>query len=126
MTPTDPKALDTSGAVMIEFAPGCDEIKTWDRLDPFTQGYVEALFNGWITEPGWGDRPLEHFAFSDLASETLEVILKDCATFKDARPFDGKLFWDQRQRGQWTVQGFPPVVPYLGDDGKIYLLEARP
>lgn len=64
----------------------------WRDLDAFTQGYIEALFftenAPGVTTEEWqatedhaeGSIP-EDVAFSDLAPEALEAILRDCASF---------------------------------------------
>lgn len=135
-------ALDTSGFVN---EPIADGIRTkrfwWHRLDPFTQGYTEASWREWgRLHPGkvYGSL-LRPFGFSDLAPETLAVILRDCAAFRvenftwtNAKA--GRTFWDLRQEGfperyflsaaRRTSEAFPPLTPYLGDDGKVYLREA--
>lgn len=77
--------LDTSGA--IERHDGA-QIHFHDDLDPFTQGYVEALF--FTEEQTFADQgskpgaiPVETpLGFADLAPETLARIVGDCAKFK--------------------------------------------
>lgn len=64
--------------------------------------------------------------FSDLAPETLAAILRDCEAFlktpgQSNRDGDGRSFWALRQKGLYAHIGFPPLNPYLGDDGKVYL-----
>lgn len=192
--------LDTSGAVALsrhywrETPQGRVGLPvrhtTWSDLDPFTQGYVEALFASlveaarkamparsgdcptirvkrltisslnimsgdhgperveWRVEPcgrplfgkdreagvcgscakSWaieGNRPL---AFHHLAPETLTRIMEDCEAAR-RQPYPGgpytrgDWFWDDRQAGR-LARTFPPLAPYLGDDGKVYLREA--
>lgn len=132
--------LDTSGGVRLRR----DKIRLntlWSDLSPFAQGYVEAMLSG-VVEGAWrlaemtlapGDtaRVGPHwFRFSDLAPETLAAILKDCEAFPLGLPrvyLDGKhgsQMWVTRQKGEWTEEGFPPLTPYLGDDGKVYLRDA--
>jgi hypothetical protein len=121
--------FDTSGAVTIieEFAPGCDHVKRveWSDLSPFAQGYVEAMARVRAAEIA-EVRPL--FAFSDLAPETLALILRDCESARlilgrrDSSTDAGKWLWITRNSNpHMTTSGFPPLTPYLGDDGKVYL-----
>jgi len=86
--------LDTGGTVLGLPAPNAtggvqaDGCYTWDSLDAFTQGYIEALFftetdvlAEQATKPG--AIPFEpSFGFSDLAPETLARIISDCAAFR--------------------------------------------
>jgi len=111
-TTTQTFELDTSGEVALSKAAGVPfEIAgghEWSDLDPFTQGYVEAVFAGLsahLADQGdlasrYGDkRPASDIAgfveaklhaqacieradalgFSDLAPETLARIVEDCA-----------------------------------------------
>lgn len=107
----------------------------WTDLDPFTQGYVEALLafaaSGPAIPHGWYVDPNEARArFRDLAPETLQRILTDCAArLAQATPpypntrEEGARTWIRRQAGKLKLHGFPPLTPYLGDDGKVYLRE---
>ena len=74
--------------------------------------------------------------FSDLAPETLALILKDCASHPNAQPHkfpndperqcrSGRNFWEDRQDGSWGST-YPPLTPYLRDDGKVDLKESTP
>jgi hypothetical protein len=91
-------------------------------------------------------------AFRDLAPETLAAIRKDCAAFYDGLPTmhravvvsrgqaAGRAFWEARQSsgalafGGWpgpyaaplniAARRFPPLTPFLNDDGKVCLREA--
>jgi hypothetical protein len=130
--------FDTSGEVGPMPGPyrelGRDFV-SWSDLSPFEQGYVEAMFSAPIMVSGPdGDEPLRHPAFSDLAPETLARIREDCAKLK---PYmgrflyvntksDGALFWNNR-KGPGALRhfgySFPPLTPYIGDDGKVYLKE---
>jgi hypothetical protein len=126
--------LDTSGAVPMPSAHGGTVPFRWGGLDPFTQGYVEALF---ASTGHHGDLLTGRIAdgmrnrFSDFAPETLAAILQDCerysAAYCDADvarryPENGRQFWADRQAGK--SRSFPPITPYLGDDGEVYLREA--
>jgi hypothetical protein len=118
--------LDTSGAVRLRR----DKIRLntlWSDLDPFTQGYVEALFASEIEDDiGAKVSFARLYGFSDLAPEALAIILADCAEFS-ANPIyrdveltaeHGRLFWRLRQAG---CPDFPPLTVSLGDDGKVRL-----
>jgi len=107
---------NTSGVVRIYTIPdaGTPTLRRWrwEDLDPFTQGYIEAMGVG---------------TFSDLAPETLAAILKDCERFqkysgKPRTHLYGGIMW--KQRGFGMLPQYPPLTPYLGDDGKVYLREA--
>lgn len=132
--------LDTSGSVILPRVDAGDgalyrEPISWADLTPFTQGYIEALFEAlgpynWMDEQG-GAWPSK---FSDLAPETLARIIADCEAVQKRvadRLFvcpDGATFWTQRQtrfarvgaedRG-WAVAHFPPQTVQLCDDGKV-------
>jgi len=127
--------LDTSGAIERGEAYGGRCI--WTDLDPFTQGYVEAVFTGASVDlhAEWLDRvdPYRSPGFSDLAPETLARIIEDCARFLIAYPaarepdvpgarLVGGYVWTNRQGGDYP--DFPPLTVSLGDDGKVYLREA--
>jgi len=156
-----PFTLDTSGAVARP-SPETSVIKAyrWPDLDDFTQGYVEALFRTSQMLVRGCRIPMDAYGFSDLAPETLALILKDCAAYQAHRAFDplrdlpgvsgveslrnaGREFWHVRsgqedychgfKPGDWpdfsaeplnaAARAFPPLTPYLGDDGKVYLRE---
>lgn len=98
----------------------------WSDLDAFTQGYIEAMFDGWAVAPQIGrgdawdwaltdmndaewwcdDKPADapDFrapAFSDLAPETLSRIIADCRAaregYRAANTKDcGASFWAGR------------------------------
>lgn len=135
--------LDTSGAVMMSvFEPGTVPSPpwlVWSDLSPFEQGYVEALFaaqaNNWFGKPSLSSGPgtIRYVGFSDLAPEALALILRDCASMqnfatglgvKKIGETQGRGFWISRNNGTmqhaWRA-AFPPLTPYLGDDGKVYL-----
>lgn len=128
--------LDTSGRVPVAY-PYLGYDWTWEALTPFTQGYVEALFASMDRRgpPDWAicnnGKTREGYksalvGFSDLAPETLARIIADCAA-RQASKADcvqptkdgGRSFWTRRQAGDRPA--FPPLTPYLGDDGKVYL-----
>lgn len=122
--------LDTSGSIYVPFSrpegelAGCTWI--WSDLDPFTQGYIEALLRDVeIAFPDGCDSDAARFR--DLAGETLDHIRKDCAAANTLsvtfRPKTGRAFWEKRQAGFYG-RTFPPLTPYLGDDGKVYLRAA--
>lgn len=121
--------LDTSGVVWIT-TPGSTAYNlTWDRLSPFTQGYIEALLRD-LHESGVRVGRYAPVAFSDLAPATLAWIMDDCGKWQREWSPSGNLtsheqgvyLWNLRQadKGSRGI-GFPPLTPYLGNDGKIYL-----
>ncbi len=53
---------------------------TYNQLDDFTRGYVEAMF---FTSTGTGDdEDLEHASFAELSQETLRLIICICTRFQ--------------------------------------------
>lgn len=113
-----------------------DNILTWDKLDPFTQGYVEALMKA-LRNGDLGYLPRaalnNDLAFKNVAPETLARIMEDCARWEGAlrkgmraniglTAQGGRDFFALRQRGMFN--DFPSLTPYLGGDGKVYLREA--
>lgn len=135
------RELDTSGMVeLYEFVRGASTNWSpgpiaWGGLDAFTQGYIEAMAADWSrvvsADPRTAARqPPFHWGFSDVAPETLAAILKDCGAHEVAYPLQardprrhnrGVNFWRNRQAGMWANSGWPPLKPYLGDDGRVYL-----
>lgn len=129
--------LDTSGVVNIGKAPprGHNEYVEWSDLDPFTRGYVEAVFD-WIAShhneiagkdfAAFQARGYRTLAFRDLAPETLAAILKDCAAWRsidrgiygEDNAACGRALWAMRQ-SQAGVPDFPRLTVTLGDDGKV-------
>lgn len=61
--------------------PWTETTVSWDRLDDFTRGYIEAMF---YTEGADTDDDLAGLGFSDLAPEALGAIMRDCAMFYEA------------------------------------------
>lgn len=127
--------LDASGTVMMTTCSPSNLPTArrspvhWADLSPFTQGYVEALFHDFTNALEVG-HSYKQPAFSDLAPETLARIMEDCeacenevmaAYPEDRRRKAGAWFWSERQAGK--MGAFPPLTPYLGDDGKVYLRE---
>lgn len=139
--------FDTSGAVDTAPPgpprPGC--IQTlWSDLSPFAQGYVEAMFAANSGRTPFGRLAMfpvegepdthQEASFSDLAPETLARIIEDCEQFQKP-PSDwvvfnhatGGDFWRDRQARQLTrlaSERFPPLIFYLGDDGRVQFQEA--
>lgn len=122
--------LDTSGSVrQYDNAGGLMGALAWTDLDPFTQGYIEALFASSVGTPEFWVNDAEAgypegIGFSDLAPEALAAILADCERF--VKLFGewpladhGKHFWLGRQKDKHP--DFPPLTPRMGDDGKVYL-----
>jgi hypothetical protein len=117
--------LDTSGYVGT-FHTGQPAV-AWSDLDPFTQGYIEALFEaaGLAIIDKWGEGEGEQdenwAGFSDLAPETLSRIIEDCAGGEwggHSSAHGGREFWRSRQEGNQTPRHTPLNVT-LGDDGKV-------
>jgi hypothetical protein len=86
-----PFTLDTSGRV----AGNLEGLAVWyefEDLDPFTQGYIEALFASDVVDDDPEVPPLtlgRLKGFSDLAPETLQRIVTDCERFDVAQDDDG-------------------------------------
>lgn len=121
--------LDTSGEVIcpaiIAMTGEPDAIfltYRWTDLDAFTQGYVAALMAEVVLEHN-SLIPHVPLRFADLAPETLTTILRDCAATTagkaDLPAVWGANFWRNRQAGE--ISAFPPLTPYLGEDGKVRL-----
>lgn len=56
--------------------------RSWESLDAFTQGYIEAMF---FTDTGTGDDEeggLETASFDELSPDTLKGIISDCKAFQ--------------------------------------------
>lgn len=113
--------LDTAGAVHGVVASDGDlAAYLWPDLSPFMQGYVEALLRATGS------------AFSDLSPEALALILRDCEANREALAAigihgpgtaqSGADFWRLRNTCKMTT--FPPLVPFLADDGRVHLREA--
>lgn len=71
------------------------------------------------------------FGFSDLSPEALALILRDCEAYEASGRVvglwrgdadQGAHFW--RWRSQAADAAFPPLTPYLSDEGKVCLREA--
>ena len=132
--------LDTTGTVRFrgfERAPGFDDRDHiwWSDLDPFTQGYIEALFasvGGFeairADDLAWPGKT-SFLGFSDLAPETLARIIEDCASFQNVanglgnktHTAEGRRFWNGRQGGLSGAFGaaYPPLTVQLSNDGKV-------
>lgn len=129
--------LDTSGHVETDTTIGGKLyfVVRWSDLSPFTQGYIEALFQSVRVDAlgaTFAERPTLSPRFSDLAPEALARIIADCEEYQrihadligisrhpEGLPRLGRLFWIDRQNA--TVAPFPPLTVQLGDDGKVYL-----
>lgn len=140
--------LDTSGVVYIP-APLCGRIHgygvTWDDFDLLQQGYVEALLRDFNNNarPAGAVWTGTYYGFSDLAPETVQKIIRDCAALQAAlseHQFDysqGWCFWNYRNGrlegpdlvrwsepfDTWFLNAsreFPPLTLTLGEDGLIY------
>jgi hypothetical protein len=134
--------LDTSGAIRTTSPPNNIHHAFWSDFDPFTQGYVEALFASLIAELRESGDCLPNLngagisfgvGFSDLSPEALALILRDCAAIKealgcelDAR--DGREIWNDRAKrfpggslALYMRNRFPPLRVFLSDEGRICL-----
>jgi len=123
-----------------------DQWVEWGDLSPLEQGFIEAMSKAASVKAVRGFEPCEDeelgagavprmIGFSDLASETLELIRKDCAAFQNyanglgikTGKAEGESFYRGRQAGSlpgaWGA-AFPPLTPHLGDDGLIHLRDA--
>lgn len=59
-----------------------DAARSYNALDEFTQGYIEAMF---FTETGYAENgDLEHATVAELAPSTLHDIVTDCAAFQNS------------------------------------------
>lgn len=141
-------SIDTSGFVPACSLPSFLPEMRWPDLNPFTQGYIEALFetiapvryrhrrqpgaNGLCQACGKIEHRLKPWCFSDLAPEALARIMEDCAavlriidSYTDPKlaRYQGTEFWRARQKSAWSLLNqivrFPPLTVYLGDDGKM-------
>jgi hypothetical protein len=112
----------------------------WGDLDPFTRGYVEAMFadvcddevdvaglNAFVQAGNDARLKYRPFGFSDLAPETLARIIADCEYVtanmrgKDRHvrelTDEGAAFWRAR-RGRGSY-GLSPLILTIGEDGKV-------
>jgi hypothetical protein len=126
--------LDTSGVVPEQLARQMHDMR-WIDLSPFEQGYTAALLESVAVENvdalfGLYADGRRYPGFSNLAPETLEQIMKDCASANDGKWLGyrntegcGAVFWKERQQGSLNGDEprFPPQSPTLADDGLIYL-----
>lgn len=131
--------LDTSGVVDAPAGQLFDGSRVgciWSDLTPFCQGYVEAMFADMDPDMRLSREPQEFYwvlGFRDLAPATVERIIGDCERYcaESAVPIEdsrkcGAIYWSERQDGHVSniPTPHPPLTPYLGDDGLIYLREA--
>jgi hypothetical protein len=114
--------LDTSGCVSVDVrlsegrVPGTAypmQLTTWEGLDAFTQGYIEALFFTEGDEPGTFDGQL--CGFDDLDPATLAGIMADCAKFQ------GSAAWCARWNAPAVVRGEPLTFPDDAQGGRDFL-----
>ena len=130
--------LDTSGTV--PFEGGTLGVLSWEGLGQlggaFALGYTEALL---ATLPYMrGGAFPTWYGFRHLHRNTLAAIVADCAAY--GRYFSGTVphengghFWRNRQHGHLrnvtndgVTRHYPPLAPYIGDDGKVRLREIQP
>lgn len=120
--------FDTAGVILTPRGTHWDGVN-WTDLSPFVQGFMEGLF----AEPGLSKSQAEadgHItrvppSFSDLSPAALALILRDCESRLmersgwNADAENGRIFWRNRHEGR--VLHFPPLRPFLNDEGKIEL-----
>lgn len=132
--------LDTSGRVRAApNAPHAANWYCWSDLTPFAQGYVEAMLRDLDA------RRMAHYQdrrrrglpeavpicprYSWLAPATVERITVDCAKLAALYGFStekqGRLVWWLRNEQMVSRPGFPPLTPFLSDDGLIMLREVE-
>jgi hypothetical protein len=59
-----------------------EAVRSFNSLDAFTRGYVEAMF---FTETGYmEDEELEDASFEDLSQEAINQIVDDCKDFQES------------------------------------------
>lgn len=69
--------------------------------------------------------------FSDLHPETIAAIRSDCAAFRSASysgadtKDHGDAFWFARQTLPNNASGFPPLTPFLDDEGRVRLRQTE-
>lgn len=126
-------------------------IKSFNALDEFCQGYVEAMF---FTSSGYQeDEDLEDATFDELHAETIARIERDCEAFQTAnaalldeayqrdytpeqagrdywltRNGHGAGFWDRSELQEGGLGDklsnacrYSEVTLYRGDDNALYL-----
>ncbi len=114
--------LDTSGHVHAPTGKpdGSWAVWFWSDLDPFTQGYAEAMFASLRDSPL---PSLNRARFSDLDPETLSALRSDCAAYRSRyegmTPLKvyGRQLWAARQGN--CVEDLPPLTAHLTDIGKV-------
>lgn len=136
-SPSNPlPSFDTSGTVRLPLGSSGGVTETalyrWPDLTPFAQGYVEALFAEFNARAGEAYEITQPAGFSHLSPEALALILRDCEPAPNSQAAIsvaphiaaelGRQFWARRQAGEYRA--FPPLTPYLSDDGKVCLREA--
>lgn len=124
--------LDTSGIVPVPVTgqDGYAKRITWPDLDAFTQGSGEAmardLYKRLLSEGSTPEDAAKAVAFHNWAPGTLARIIatSDLALGLGAPNTveAGARHWAIEQAN--SVSPFPPLVLYLGDDGKVHLREA--
>ncbi len=131
---------------MPEFILKDKESRSFQSLDSFTQGYIEAMF---FTDCHPDTPELEDKGFYDLSPEALDTCIDDCTVFQGDNAYlymrasdeqAGHDFWFTRNGhgvGFWArpeiygansseiltekCRKFKELSLYLGDDGKIYI-----
>lgn len=122
--------------------------RSFNSLDDFTQGYVQAMF---FTECHSDAPELEEMTFGDLAPATLAAMVEDCKAFQESCAADleiayatgyepnqagidfwltrnghGAGFWDRGlgavgDRLSDACEPWGSRYAYAGDDGRLYV-----
>ncbi len=88
-------------------------------LDAFAQGYVEAMLEACNEDQLW---PYEPLTIADLAPETVERIVADCAEMTAILPAslreakNGRAWWQARRAGAST---YPKLSLALNGSGQV-------
>lgn len=134
---------------MPEFIMSGKDEPSFQALDAFTQGYIEALF---FTDSGDSDDEIQEQGFSDFHPDSLAAVIDECKRFQDenltelenaysvsgygeaqaghdfwlTRNGHGAGFWD-RQLGDVgdtltaACKAYGECYPGLTDDGKVWI-----
>lgn len=106
------------------------DMTDWNKLTPFTQGYINGLIDNLLIEretDSKGQTLRERWAeFFDLAPETLAQVVEDCANAyhlcpgvsDDGDRRAGRGFWNVRQSNA-IARRFPALTVCINDDGKV-------
>lgn len=119
-----------------------------ESMSDFTKAYIDCML--WSSGDGELESLSEYYDYTDIAPEAIKKIVKDCNKFIEVagplldgydeqqaghdfwltRNRHGAGFWDRteypkeviNQLTEISQKKFKEVHPYVGDDGKIYLM----